>query len=223
MSNREIEAIRLQAHLVGIRNWKPFERAKYLYYLWEIEKLPLSELVDFCGGDKQKVQRTINAYKEMIELYKPLVNDEDFKTNKFSIFLEAQSPRIRNTLMEHKFTPHDLAKWVVQNKFEPKQELVRKLPEIFKNSRSREVFLKSGASDAEMFIQRPDVAAELASASLLELCQAVQTVIDNIKLKELGIVKENVITIEDTIKALTAMYEEELKSHSEIPIDIDIS
>lgn len=30
---KEIDAIRLQAHLVGTREWKPYAKGKYLYYL----------------------------------------------------------------------------------------------------------------------------------------------------------------------------------------------
>lgn len=223
MSKEAIDAVRLQAHLIGIRNWTPFAKAKYLHYLWHEKKLSPSELVDFCGGDGIKVQRTINAYQEMMDNYKPLVNDDEFLTNKYSLFFESQNPKIRRSLQEHNYKIKDLAIWVAEGKFEPRQELVRKLPEILKNSRSREVFLKDGAAQAELYVERPQIADELAKASLLELCQAIDTVMDNMEVKQLKVVQEKVGQIEDAIKSMVAFYEEQLKQHSEMPLEIDVS
>ncbi|MCZ6803636.1 MAG: hypothetical protein O7D86_06840 [Proteobacteria bacterium] len=223
MSKDAIAAIRLQAHLVGIRNWKLFAKAKYLHYLWNEKKLSPEELVDFCGGNSTKVRRLINAYKEMMEFYKPLVNDDEFETDKFSIFLESQAQNIRKTLQEHKYKPKDLAKWVAEGKFEPRQELIRRFPDIMNNSRSREVFLNQGAAKAELYVERPEVAEEISQASFLELCKAIDTVIEKMKIEELKVVQEHVTQVEDTIKSVVAFYDEQLCQHSEMQLDIEIT
>ena len=223
MPKEAIEAVRLQAHLVGIRNWKPFAKAKYLHFLYEEKKLTPDELVDFCGGNRVKVMRTINAYKEMIDYYLPLVPDDDDNTDKFSIFFEAQKPVIRETLLEHRYKPNDLAKWIAEGKFEPRQELIRKLPDIMNNSRSREVFLREGAAKAELYVERSEIPEELANASFLELCKALETVMEKLGRPEMRVLRDNISKFEDTIKGLVSLYDEELKSHSEMPLDIEIS
>ena len=43
----QIHAIRLQAHLVGPREWDPFSKAKYLNQLSNIDKLPMAMIVSF--------------------------------------------------------------------------------------------------------------------------------------------------------------------------------
>lgn len=46
----QIDAIRLQAHLVGPRQWDPYSKARYLDHLRNSEHLTLAQIVDFCGG-----------------------------------------------------------------------------------------------------------------------------------------------------------------------------
>ncbi|MBA3066413.1 hypothetical protein FP828_07975 [bacterium] len=65
LSNEQIDAIRLQAHLVGPRPWDPYSKAKYLDYLYNSENLPMSQIVDYCGGRKNEVISYIEAYKMM--------------------------------------------------------------------------------------------------------------------------------------------------------------
>lgn len=223
MSKEAIDAIRLQAHLIGIRNWKPFAKAKYLHYLWNEKKLTPEELVNFCGGNTTKVRRLINAYTEMMENYRPLVNDDDFATDKFSIFLEAQSQDIRKTLQQHNYKPKDLAKWIADGKFEPRQDLIRKFPDIMKNSRARKVFFDEGAAKAELYVDRPAVVEELAQASFLDLCKAIEIVTDKMKVEELKVTQEHVNQVEDAIKSIVVFYDEQLGQHSEMQLDIVIS
>ena len=65
MTEQQIDAIRLQVHLVGTRPWDPYSKAKYLHYLRNQEMLPFSEIVDFCGGRTKDVMESINAYSDM--------------------------------------------------------------------------------------------------------------------------------------------------------------
>jgi hypothetical protein len=49
LDEEDIDAIRLQAHLVGPRQWDPYSKAKYLSYLRKKQHFPFDRLVDFCG------------------------------------------------------------------------------------------------------------------------------------------------------------------------------
>ncbi|WP_330083308.1 hypothetical protein [Methylocystis iwaonis] len=55
-----VHAIRLQVHLVGVRPWDPYSKAKYLYELRTQAHLPFSTIVDYCGGRQTEVVESIN-------------------------------------------------------------------------------------------------------------------------------------------------------------------
>src|ERR1051325_192044 len=76
LNNAAIEAIRLQAHLVGPRQWDPYSKAKYLTYLRNREKLPFSRLVDYCGGSQKAVMESIDAFADMETYYRPMCDSE---------------------------------------------------------------------------------------------------------------------------------------------------
>ncbi len=214
MSLDTIDTIRLQAHLVGVRGWTPYARARYLYNLHNKEDLEFSALVDFCGGNQTQVQRYINAYREMEKYYRPIVPAEAFDTKKFSFFFEAQKPSFREALMQNGFSISDLANWVVEGRFEPRQNLIRKLPDILRTPRAHEEFFRTGAENAEKLIDRPEVVEELLSASLNDLCDAVQQKINDLtypELVELRGSQDSIQSIEDAITDLTVLFEQELQ------------
>ena len=96
LSEGEKDAIRLQAHLVGPRPWDPYSKAKYLSYLRNSQHLPLSEVVDFCGGKQREVLDYIDAYDDMEKYYRgALESDQDFDPTRFSAFVELQKPGIK--------------------------------------------------------------------------------------------------------------------------------
>jgi len=76
MSLAQIDAIRLQVHLVGTRQWDPYSKAKYLYYLRTQELLTFAQIVDFCGGRVKEVVESINAYSDMEKYYRPVLADD---------------------------------------------------------------------------------------------------------------------------------------------------
>lgn len=213
MNKVAIDAVRLQAHLVGVRNWTPYAKAKYLHQLHNDEHLPLNQLVDFCGGNKLEVIRSIEAYKRMEHDYRPLIPDDDFDVHKYSNFYEMQKPTVLHAITKAGFTTKHFAQWVKDGKFEPRQELVRKLPAIISNPRAREVFLEKGADLAQQYIDRPELAKELQNATLVDLCLAVQEKIQNIKLVERDTIRNNeehAACLEDTVTSLENFYTNEI-------------
>ena len=93
LDEKEIDAIRLQAHLVGPRPWDPYSKAKYLDWLSNSEHLTTDQIIDFCGGQKTDVHRFIGAYNDMEDHYRPLLRtDDQFDPTRFSAFVEMQAP-----------------------------------------------------------------------------------------------------------------------------------
>jgi len=172
LSAAEIDAIRLQAHLVGTREWDPYSKAKYLDYLRNGENLTFSQLVDFCGGKKTDVQNLIDAYRDMEKYYRRVLDsDQDFDHTRFSAFLELQKiPRIREELLKHKFTLDDFAHWVHEKKLYP-QKYVRQLVEILKNDKSREIFLRDGAEQAWKVVNVPSQETTFKDITLEQLAR----------------------------------------------------
>lgn len=179
MSQESVEAIRLQAHLVGARPWDPYSKAKYLDYLRNVQHLTFSQMVDFCGGNRREVENYIQAYQDMEKFYRPLLeSDQDFDHTRFSAFVELQATRIKNVLLTYQYTESDFARWVHERKLYP-LNTVRKLPRILQNKKSHEVFLRDGAQEAIKVLDVPSTGVALTDATLeqlaRELCKRVNT------------------------------------------------
>jgi hypothetical protein len=86
----QIDQIRLQAHLVGPREWNPYSKARYLKQLRDAQNLTYNQIVDFCGGREQEVEQYIGGYNDMEKYYRPVLDsDSDFDPSRFSAFAEA--------------------------------------------------------------------------------------------------------------------------------------
>jgi hypothetical protein len=172
LDEEDIDAIRLQAHLVGPRQWDPYSKAKYLAYLRHKAQLPFTQLVDYCGGSKKAVQELIDAYGDMEKHYRPLLeSDSDFDPRRFSGFVELQKENVKQAIAQSGHTLQDFAKWIHTRKIDALAQ-VRWLPRILKNKKATEIFLKSGARAAIQVLDRPDLLKILEEASLSQLARA---------------------------------------------------
>ena len=168
-----VHAIRLQVHLVGPRPWDPYSKAKYLYELRHEEQLPFSTIVDFCGGRQTEVSTFIDAYVDMETHYRPIVADDgDFDTTRFSGFVELQKPGVKQAVTQAGFDFGDFATWIRDNKLFPLRT-VRVLPRILRNTKAREVFLKSGAREAEKVLDKPEIDKNLQDADIGQIARAL--------------------------------------------------
>jgi hypothetical protein len=148
LDQARIDSIRLQAHLVGPRQWDPYSKAKYLHHLRNSEHLTMSQIEAFCGGKTREVMDYIEAYITMEKYYrKALASDDEFDTTRFSAFVEVQKSNIKQALLNNNFTMSDFAVWVRDSLISP-LNTVRQLPQIFSNPRAKEVFLRDGAKEA---------------------------------------------------------------------------
>ncbi|HLB73769.1 MAG TPA: ParB N-terminal domain-containing protein [Sedimentisphaerales bacterium] len=168
-----IDAIRLQAHLVGVRQWDPYSKAKYLNHLRDREHLTFSQIVDFCGGDKREVSNYISAYNDMENHYRKILDsDQDFDPTRFSAFVELQTTRVNESIAKSGFSKDDFAQWVHERKLFP-LNTVRKLPRILQNEQSRKMFLRDGAQEALRVLDIPDSATILKDTTLEQLARAL--------------------------------------------------
>ena len=173
LDEEAIDAIRLQAHLVGPRQWDPYSKAKYLTYLRNKEKLPFSKLVDYCGGSKKSVMESIDAYAEMETFYRPLCESEgDFDPRRFSGFIELQKNDVKTAIAQAGYEISDFAQWIFDKKIDP-LFTVRFLPSILKNKNVTQIFLKKGAKEAIRHLERPDLNKALLDATIAQLSQAL--------------------------------------------------
>ena len=173
LDDKDIDAIRLQAHLVGPRQWDPYSKAKYLNYLSTSEHLTTDQIIDFCGGQKTEVVRFIDAYNDMEDYYRPLLDsDGQFDQTRFSAFVEMQAPRVQEALVTSGFTKTDFARWVNDQILYP-LDRVRKLPMILADPQAQKVFLSEGAREAERVLDSPSTVDALEEATLVQLAEAL--------------------------------------------------
>jgi len=148
LSEDYIHAIRLQSHLVGPRDWDPYSKAKYLNFLSNSEKLPIQQIISFCGGKTNEIKKFIDAYNDMENYYrKNLDDDSEFDQRDFSKFMELQNRSIKDALVTNKYDVNNFAKWVIDGNIDTAQN-VRKLPLVLKNNEAKKVFLKYNISEA---------------------------------------------------------------------------
>ena len=198
LSQKDIDAIRLQAHLVGPRDWDPYSKAKYLDHLRNAKHLTMDQIVDFCGGRKREVLDYIAAYNDMEEYYRPLVTDDQFDQSRFSAFVELQRPRVKQAVINHKFTFGDFSKWVMDGLISP-LNTVRQLPRILENPKSRVVFLKAGAQEAMKLLEVPADVESLKDVSLVNLAREVSRRVLGMTYSELQRLRANVANDENAM------------------------
>lgn len=172
MNPQQIDAIRLQLHLVGTRPWDPYSKAKYLHYLRTEEMLPFDDIVEFSGGRKKDVVDAINAFQSMERYYRPIVGDGNFDSTRFSGFVELQKPGVKEAIVEAGFTEADFARWIADGKLYPLHH-VRDLSKILRTAKARKLFLEFGAKRALEALDRPGLSDALLNAKVGDLAHAL--------------------------------------------------
>lgn len=179
LSSIDVDAIRLQAHLVGPRAWDAYSKAKYLWELQHKELMPLDKLVAFCGGNKRDVTIAIQAYADMETYYRPICQSDDFDTERYSGFVELQNTRVKDAILRAGFTLKDFATWIRNNNIKNLAE-VRALPRVLPDKKAREVFVKKNMKAALDVLEKPELTAGLRGASIGQLARALTEAIEQI-------------------------------------------
>ena len=197
LGQESIDAIRLQAHLVGPREWDPYSKAKYLDYLSNTEHLTTDQIIDFCGGQRSEVYRFIDAYNDMERHYRPLLaSDDQFDPTRFSAFVEMQAPRVQEALVTSGYSKTNFAEWVNDQRLYP-LNVVRRLPAILGNSEARRVFLAQGAREAQKVLDSPSTVEALEDATLTQLTAALVDRMDKMSYTDLRRLREDLDTAEN--------------------------
>ncbi len=196
-----MEAIRLQAHLIGPRPWDPYSKAKYLDYLWNEEYLSEEEIIEYCGGNKKQIQASIAAYRLVENVYRPLLEDDnDFDPTRFSGFVEFQDPKVCRAVYDAGYKDKNFARWLHDRKI-VRLEHVRSLPDIFQNEEAKQAFIYGDSLEAIKVLNQPSVDELIAKLSLEELLEIVEKKIYGITYSEVEQYKKEPRTLPSALKS----------------------
>ncbi|HEX6748758.1 MAG TPA: hypothetical protein VF092_15780 [Longimicrobium sp.] len=191
ITEEDVHAIRLQAHLVGPRQWDPYSKAKYLTYLRNVANFSADRLVDFCGGSRRAVTELLDAYSDMEHYYRPLLeSDADFDLRRFSGFVELQKSGVKDAIVRSGHTFSDFAQWIIDERID-KLAHVRWLPKILRDRKATEVFLKDGIEQAIRIVEGPDTQKQLHDVPLAALCRALAEAVNRIEFRDVRKMKDD--------------------------------
>jgi len=197
LEQNKIDAIRLQAHMVGPRDWEPYAKGKYLHHLADEQNMPLPELVHYCNGNQRTVEHYIRAYSDMEKFYRPVTGDEDFERKHFSTFIELQkNANIKSSLVSNQKDETDFSKWVAAGTFStPKgrAEHVRSIPKILVDDEAQRILISRGSHEALKYLDSLDQnITRLGNATLEQLAKALAQKIRKLDYNEQAVLKQNI-------------------------------
>ena len=175
---KDIETIRVTAHLVGAREWPAYEKARYLHYLRNVEFMDYDELIARCGGNKTTITQQIDAYHDMNEFYRDVSSDDAFKVDRFSGFVELQKAGIKDSIYSAGLELHDFGRWIRDGQIYRLAD-VRKLPRVLADDEAKDTFVNGGIRSIEDAIavaeanRQKDVRARSADTTVANASMAV--------------------------------------------------
>jgi hypothetical protein len=152
--------IRLQSHLRGTTEWDAYEKAKYLYRLWQIDGWSINRLEKQTKMTEKQIKENIDAYKLMEEQYLPIHGDDPNEVNKFSYFVEyVKDQRLQKIMKKNKKETKDFCEWVFDKKKIPGGQDVRRLRDILENEETKKVFFERDFDSAIQVLEfkRPNL------------------------------------------------------------------
>lgn len=180
---RDIETIRVTAHLVGARDWPAYEKARYLHYLRNVKFMDYDDLIARCGGNKRTITQQIDAYQDMNEYYRDVSSDDAFKVDRFSGFVELQKAEVKDSIYGAGFDLRDFGRWIRDGQIYRLAD-VRKLPRVLADDEARDTFVNGGVRSIEDAIavaetnrqkdsHTSSVDTTVADASMMVLAEAL--------------------------------------------------
>ncbi len=140
--------IRLQSHLRGTTEWDAYEKAKYLYKLWDAG-WSTTRLEKQTKMREDQILENIEAYQIMQEQYLPDHSDDPNEVSKFSYFVEyVGDKKLRKLVDEHFSGVGDFCTWVSDKTKIPRGQDVRLLGDIIANDDTRGMFTSKGFEEA---------------------------------------------------------------------------
>lgn len=195
LKTEEIHSIRLQAHLVGPREWDSYSKAKYLHHLSNVEAMPMNMLISYCGGSSKasEIKNMIAAYNDMEGYYRPLcADDNDFDPRKFQGFVELQRKNITDSLILHGYTKTDFSRWIIDENISVLAD-VRRIPDILKSKAATQIFLKENSSEAKKILAVEEITSDkLKDVPYEMLARELSKRMNSFTLKELHHLRDDV-------------------------------
>lgn len=195
LDQESMHSIRLQAHLVGPREWDSYSKAKYLNYLANEENMPLNVLISYCGGNSKasEIRHMIQAYQDMEEFYRPLCSDDSvFNIKKFQGFVELQNKNVIESLKLHGYNKSDFAKWMIDERF-AKLEDVRRLPAILNSAKASAMFFNEDSKAAKKVLAVEEISSDTLKDVPYELlAKELIKRMDDFKQKEINLLRHDV-------------------------------
>ncbi len=210
---RDIETVRVSAHLVGAREWPAYEKARYLHYLRNQQCMDYSEMIALCGGNKNEIERQIDAYHDMNSYYRDKVDDTAFRIDRYSGFVELQRPQVKQAIFDAELDLEDFGEWIRDGKIY-RLEDVRKLPKILRDDEAKRVFLEGGPRSIEdamkVLDQRTGIGdstdkgqTRVEHATIYELADALSRRINDMPYSQVRELREK--TDDDTADQITRL------------------
>ncbi len=193
LNQKDIDAIRLGAHIVGYREWDAYSKARYLFDLSTKQSMTSQDISSLCGGKEAEINKSIEAYRDMEEYHRPKCEELNlaFKHDRFSSYKELQKTKVKKDIITANKTIDDFAEWVLKGKLRINSD-VRHLSSILKHREASELFFSEGgtAEEAYKLTQAPPP-KNTQDLSLLELLSGLKAKIDNMTYLEITNIKNN--------------------------------
>ncbi len=146
--------IRLQSHLRGTTEWDAYEKAKYLYKLWQDDGWSINRLEKQTKMTEKQIKENIDAYKIMEEQYLSTHRTDPNEVSKFSYFVEYIKDKKLQKLMEKSSKDiKDFCDWVADKEKIPTGQDVRRLRDIFDNEDTKNAFIAKGFDSAMQILE----------------------------------------------------------------------
>ncbi len=169
-SQKEIETIRVAAHLVGAREWPAYEKARHLHELRNTDFLEYAKIIALRDENKADIERQICACEDMNEYYRNNADDSALKIDRFNKFVELQRPKIKKAIFAANLDLGDFGNWIKSRKIRDSAN-VRSLPRVLRDNQARKIFFESSANpieDAKIHLDQKRLSADQESKVALK-------------------------------------------------------
>lgn len=177
-------SIRLDSHFVGKKEWKPFDKGKYVSKLLD-DGWAMQEIVEHVGGKKGQLFNYVYAYSDWMKYYEKQFDGEYMDPDDFSMFITARQGPIQEALDGSdpiNKDMNDFASWVKNKKLGAARLHVQPyLAKVLNNEKARTEFLKPNKNLKDVIKHLPVESSKdrrIEDASIDELCDYLSNKIE---------------------------------------------
>lgn len=150
LADDQIDALRLQAHFVGKKEWTPYAKGRYITNLVN-KGMKISKIKEIVGGSDSKIRANYQAYDAYKQFYEPLFDesvDGRFpEKDKISMFVQVpKGGRIEVAMQERGHSIKDFAKWVKDRKVNRATDVGRFLDKIMMHDDAYKKFIANNGT-----------------------------------------------------------------------------